>query len=91
MMICKNCNCANECGWYKSYDRIETEVYTGIGTDNTLGRALVAVLRDNELHSCKYYEGKKSEVTDIGEALSFSDFNKALKENIDKLEAYDNR
>lgn len=61
MMICRNCNCANECGWYKSYNRIEIEVYTGIGTDNTLGRALAAVLRDNELHSCKYYEDKKDE------------------------------
>lgn len=36
-------------------------------------------------------EGKRDEVSDISEALSFSDFNKALKENIDKLEAYDNR
>ena len=40
-MICENCKCKDECGWHTSYKRIENEIYLGIGTDNTLGRARV--------------------------------------------------
>ena len=36
--------------------KIETEIYTGIGTNNTLGRALVATLRENELKKCEFFE-----------------------------------
>ena len=38
-MLCEKCKCKEDCGWYGSYKRIEMEIYTGIGTDNTLGRA----------------------------------------------------
>ena len=48
-MICENCKCKDDCGWYGSYKRIEMEIYTGIGTDNTLGRALIEVMRENNL------------------------------------------
>lgn len=52
-MICENCN---ECGWYTSYKKIENEIYLGIGTDNTLGRALLAAMNDNQLERCEYFE-----------------------------------
>ena len=55
-MICNECNCKKECGWYESYLKIENEIYLGIGTDNTLGRKLLGVLRDNELEQCEYFE-----------------------------------
>ena len=55
-MICENCKCKDDCGWYGSYKRIEMEIYTGIGTDNTLGRALIEVMRENNLEECEYFE-----------------------------------
>lgn len=32
------------------------EIYTGIGTDNTLGRALIEVMQENNLEECEYFE-----------------------------------
>ena len=55
-MICENCKCKDECGWYSSYKRIENEIYVGVGTDNTLGRALLAAMSDNQLKQCEYFE-----------------------------------
>ena len=55
-MLCEECKCKDDCGWYESYKRIEMEIYTGIGTDNTLGRALVAAMQENNLEECKYFE-----------------------------------
>lgn len=55
-MICKDCKCKDECGWYTSYKRIENEIYLGVGTDNTLGRALLATMNDNQLEQCEYFE-----------------------------------
>ena len=55
-MICENCKCKDDCGWYGSYKRIEMEIYTGIGTDNTLGRALIEIMRENNLEECEYFE-----------------------------------
>lgn len=55
-MICEKCKCKDDCGWYESYKKIEMEIYTGIGTDNTLGRALFAALNDNQLNECEYFE-----------------------------------
>lgn len=55
-MICDNCKCKDECGWYESYQKIEEEIYTGIGTDNTLGRALISTMKDNQLEKCEYFE-----------------------------------
>lgn len=55
-MICENCKCKDDCGWYGSYKRIEMEIYTGIGTDNTLGRTLIEVMRENNLEECEYFE-----------------------------------
>lgn len=54
-MICKNCKCKDECGWYESYKKIENEIYC-IGTDNALGRALIAAMNDNQLEQCEYFE-----------------------------------
>lgn len=48
--------CKDECGWYASYKKIEDEICLGIGTDNTLGRALLAVMNDNQLEQCEYFE-----------------------------------
>ena len=56
MMICEECKCKDDCGWYQSYEKIETEIYTGIGIDNTLGRALVTTLRENELKKCEFFK-----------------------------------
>lgn len=36
--------------------RIENEIYLGIGTDNTLGRALLYTMNDNQLEQCEYFE-----------------------------------
>lgn len=55
-MICDNCKCKDECGWYESYKKIEEEIYVGIGTDNTLGRALISTMKDNQLEECEYFE-----------------------------------
>ena len=55
-MICENCKCKDECGWYASYKRIENEIYLGVGTDNTFGRALLAAMIDNQLEQCDYFE-----------------------------------
>lgn len=55
-MICENCKCKDDCGWYGSYKRIENEIYIGIGTDNTLGRALITAMNDNQLEECEYFE-----------------------------------
>lgn len=60
-MICENCKCKDECGWYSSYKRIENEIYLGVGTDNTLGRALLATMSDNQLKQCEYFEIVESE------------------------------
>ena len=35
---------------------IENEIYLGVGTDNTLGRALLAAMSDNQLEQCEYFE-----------------------------------
>lgn len=55
-MICENCKCKDECGWYASYKRIKYEIYLGIGTDNKLGRALLEAMSDNQLEQCEYFE-----------------------------------
>lgn len=55
-MLCEKCKCKEDCGWYNSYKRIEMEIYTGIGTDNTLGRALVVAMQENSLEKCEYFE-----------------------------------
>lgn len=55
-MICRNCKIKENCDWYDSYKRIEMEIYTQIGMDNTLGRALIAALEDNGLEECEYFE-----------------------------------
>lgn len=57
-MICEKCNCKDDCGWYASYKKIVDEIYLGIGTDNTLGRALLATVNDNSLENCEYFEGE---------------------------------
>lgn len=57
-MICEKCNCKDDCGWYVSYKRIVNEIYLGIGTDNTLGRALLSTVNDNSLEDCEYFEGE---------------------------------
>lgn len=64
MMLCEKCGCKEECGWYQSYNKILTEVYTGIGTDNTLGRALIATLGENELKECSFFEEPASDNTE---------------------------
>lgn len=48
----------NEKGaYFVIYDkRIENEIYLGVGTDNTLGRALLAAMSDNQLEQCEYFE-----------------------------------
>lgn len=62
-MLCNDCKCKNNCGWYGSYNRIETEIYTGIGTDNTLGRALLATMKDHPMKQCAYFEqNEKGEI-----------------------------
>lgn len=48
--------CKDECGWYASYKKIEDEIYLGIGIDNTLGRALLATMNDNQMKQCEYFE-----------------------------------
>ncbi len=55
-MICENCKCKDECEWYASYKKIESEIYLGIGTNNALGRALIAAMDDNQIKQCKYFE-----------------------------------
>lgn len=55
-MICNECKHKVECGWYDSYKKIENDIYLGIGTDNTLGRALLAAMQDNPLEECEYFE-----------------------------------
>lgn len=55
-MICENCKCKDECEWYASYKRIENEIYLDIGTGNTLGRALLTAMSDNQLEQCDYFE-----------------------------------
>ena len=60
-MICENCKCKDECGWYSSYKKIENEIYLGVGTDNTLGRELLAAMSDNQLKQCEYFEIVESE------------------------------
>ena len=55
-MICEKCKFKDNCGWYGSYKRVELEIYTGIGTDDTLGRALLETLEDNDLDECEYFE-----------------------------------
>lgn len=63
-MICENCKGKDECGWYASYKRIENEIYLGVGTDNTLGRALLAAMSDNQLEQCEYFEDYIDEMAD---------------------------
>lgn len=55
-MICNNCKCKDGCRWYKSYQKIENEIYLGIGTDDALGRALVIAMQENPLEECEYFE-----------------------------------
>ena len=55
-MICENCKYKDECDWYSSYKKIKNEIYFGIGTDNTLGRALIEAMNDNEMEQCEYFE-----------------------------------
>ena len=55
-MICNECKCKDECDWYGWYKKIENDIYLGIGTDNTLGRALLAAMQDNPLEKCEYFE-----------------------------------
>lgn len=55
-MICKDCKCKSECGWYGSYKRIETEIYCGIGANDALGKALINAMNDNQLEECEYFE-----------------------------------
>ena len=57
-MICEKCNCKDGCGWYASYKRIVDEICLGIGTDNTLDRALLSTVNDNSLKACEYIEGE---------------------------------
>ena len=55
-MICDKCKCKDECGWYESYQNIVEEINLGIGTDNTLGRALADTIQENSLEECEYFE-----------------------------------
>ena len=60
-MICENCKCKDDCGWYESYKRIEDEILIGIGTDNTVGKALFNTIQDNQLEECEYFESSEVE------------------------------
>lgn len=62
-MICEDCKFKEECGWYASYKKIENEIYCGIGAGDTLGRALIATMNDNQLEHCDYFE--KHDKTEI--------------------------
>lgn len=55
-MICSECKCKDECGWYESYKKIENEIYLGIGTDNKLGQLLLVTMHNNPLEECEYFE-----------------------------------
>lgn len=55
-MICNECKYKDECDWYDWYKKIENAIYLGIGTDNTLGRALLAAMQDNPLGECEYFK-----------------------------------
>ena len=55
-MICENCKFKDDCGWYESYKRIKDEIIIGIGTDNTVGKALFNTIEDNQLEECEYFE-----------------------------------
>ena len=55
-MICENCKYKDDCGWYESYKRIIDEILIGIGTDNTVGKALLNIIQDNQLEECEYFE-----------------------------------
>ena len=55
-MICENCKFKDDCGWYESYKKIENEILMGIGTDNTVGKALFNIIQDNQLEECEYFE-----------------------------------
>jgi len=55
-MICNECKCKDECGWYESYKKIEREIYLGIGTDTKLGQRLLVTMHNNPLEKCEYFE-----------------------------------
>nr|WP_182435692.1 hypothetical protein [Clostridium sp. AM45-5] len=55
-MICRKCNNKDDCDWYASYREIVNGIYLGIGTDNSLGRALIATIDNNSLEDCEYFE-----------------------------------
>ena len=55
-MICENCKYKDDCGWHESYKRIIDEILIGIGTDNTVGKALFNTIEDNQLEECEYFE-----------------------------------
>ena len=58
-MICENCKYKDDCGWYESYKRIKDEIIIGIGTDNTVGKALINTIQDNQLEECEYFESSE--------------------------------
>ena len=55
-MICNKCGCNSECEWYKSYKKIEQEIYLGIGTNDNIGKALLDALNNNPLEECEFFE-----------------------------------
>ena len=55
-MICEICKYKDDCGWYESYKRIIDEILIGIGTDNTVAKALLNIIQDNQLEECEYFE-----------------------------------
>lgn len=55
-MICRKCNNKDDCDWYASYREIVNGIYLGIGTDNSLGRALIATIDNNSLEDYEYFE-----------------------------------
>ena len=36
-MICYECNLRNECDWFRYYQRVEEDIFCGIGTDSSVG------------------------------------------------------
>ena len=55
-MICYECNLRNECDWFRYYQRVEEDIFCGIGTDSSVGQALAVTIEDNQLEECDYFE-----------------------------------
>ena len=48
-MICENCKCKDDCGWYESYKKIKHEILIGIGTDNIVVLLFFNIILVNQL------------------------------------------